>query len=511
MVVFDPQTDKLFSFSSDEGLPGNTFLHGSYQKGLSGKLYFGATFGAISFSPEKMAVDTSTPPIVLTNLILDYKSVQVRSEQDPDSPLKKNIAVIKRLKIPYRYRQIGFEFVGINYKSPLSTHYAYMLEGFDKEWNYIGKETKINFNNLAPGRYDLRIKASNKFGYWDKKELSVILIVIPPWWRTVWFYFLLSLIIIGLVVLIIFAREGNLRRYNRILESRVKERTFEITKQNEEIKRQSNEILNQKQHIEFQRSQLEEKTTILEDQAEELKAANEQLRESNSTKDRFFSIIAHDLKNPFGTLLGFIELIEENYDEFDDNRKRDMLKIIAASSKNVYNLLDNLLHWSRAQRGIIEYRPELISVKKIVHDIVDLFIPNFQEKNITYRIELTDGDDEIWADENLTSTILRNLVSNAIKFTRKNGQVEISCGRKGKMIEISVKDNGVGISRKSLSKLFSIDQHVTTTGTSDETGTGLGLILSKEFIEKQHGTIKVESEEGSGTTFRVSFPSRGPK
>ena len=298
MVVFDPQTDKLFSFSSDEGLPGNTFLHGSYQKGLSGKLYFGATFGAISFSPEKMAVDTSTPPIVLTNLILDYKSVQVRSEQDPDSPLKKNIAVIKRLKIPYRYRQIGFEFVGINYKSPLSTHYAYMLEGFDKEWNYIGKETKINFNNLAPGRYDLRIKASNKFGYWDKKELSVILIVIPPWWRTVWFYFLLSLIIIGLVVLIIFAREGNLRRYNRILESRVKERTFEITKQNEEIKRQSNEILNQKQHIEFQRSQLEEKTTILEDQAEELKAANEQLRESNSTKDRFFPLSRTTSKIP---------------------------------------------------------------------------------------------------------------------------------------------------------------------------------------------------------------------
>lgn len=232
------------------------------------------------------------------------------------------------------------------------------------------------------------------------------------------------------------------------------------------------------------------------------------LRQLNATKDKFFSIIAHDLKSPFNSIIGFTNLLADQIKEKDYEGIDKYVSIIEHSAQNAMDLLLNLLEWSRTQSGRTEFNPEYVDSVTLINEAVELLRDLAQQKSITI-VKKIPHDAPVFADRYMVSTVLRNLISNAIKFTHPGGQVVVSAQQEATGLKVSVTDNGVGISETSQNKLFRIEESYSTPGTLNEKGTGLGLILCKEFVEKHLGEMRVESEEGKGSQFSFTIPKSG--
>jgi signal transduction histidine kinase len=251
---------------------------------------------------------------------------------------------------------------------------------------------------------------------------------------------------------------------------------------------------------------------LLQEKIEEVDKSNKLLKESednlkilNATKDKFFSIIAHDLRNPFNALHGLTQHLLNNYNNFDSEEIKESIEIIYNSADDLLELLENLLHWSRTQRGKMKFTPAEINISEIINKIFNLLKMNAEKKDINLINEI-DPDKTIMGDKDMLTAILRNLISNAIKFSYSNSFIRVSSKDYEEYTEFSVMDNGVGISPENINKLFRIDVHHSTSGTSDEQGSGLGLILCREFVEKHNGKIWVESEINTGSTFKFTVP-----
>jgi len=237
----------------------------------------------------------------------------------------------------------------------------------------------------------------------------------------------------------------------------------------------------------------------------ELKQSELALKEANQTKDRFFSIISHDLRAPFTSLMGFSETLIDSYDSFDEKTKKNFARAIYDSAEQIYNLLDNLLQWSLAQTNSIVFKPGKVDFSTVVDENISLMEKSAELKEITL-VSAIDGDRVLFADINMLNTILRNLFSNAIKFTGKGGNITLSSTAKKDFLEITIADTGVGMSDEYMKKIFRIDEKHLTRGTEKETGTGIGLVLCKDFIEKHGGKIWVESKPGEGSRFSFTLP-----
>jgi signal transduction histidine kinase len=263
----------------------------------------------------------------------------------------------------------------------------------------------------------------------------------------------------------------------------------------------------------FQRNRFKRETTkLFEGKNRELEKANKKLQESetrlkelNSTKDKFFSIIGHDLRNPLNALLGFSELISGNSREYSAKEIQKYGKIINEAAKNIHLLIENLLEWSRSQSGNIEFNPRVGELAPLVEEIVKIFEIQAEKKDISINLKIPEGT-SIYADRNLLATILRNLINNAVKYTPKKGTVTISVSETKEGVSISVMDSGVGMSEDQLETLFSLVHGPSTPGTAKEKGTGLGLILCKEFVDKHGGRIWAEAELQNGSTFNLTLP-----
>ncbi len=248
--------------------------------------------------------------------------------------------------------------------------------------------------------------------------------------------------------------------------------------------------------------------TDLRKAGQEIKESELELRETIAAKDRFFSIIAHDLKNPLNSILGFSELLLKDFSGYDKEEILTFLRMINSSSKQVHNLLENLLNWSGAQTGRMIFEPGSIDVHSAVESVFLHIEGNAWEKNLVIMNMVRPGT-LVYADENMVRTILRNLISNAVKFTRPKGKITVRSRNHKECIDILVTDNGIGIPEDILGNLFRIDKKVTRSGTANEEGTGLGLILCKEFAEKNNGSIKVISKAEKGSTFSLRLPRPG--
>jgi PAS domain S-box-containing protein len=238
----------------------------------------------------------------------------------------------------------------------------------------------------------------------------------------------------------------------------------------------------------------------------ELRETNAQLAQLNASKDKFFSIVSHDLRSPLTILLGLSELIDDNVTRYSPDRIKLYTKELRDAAEKVYALMENLLTWSRVQRNVMEYTPHELDVYDLVTEAFELFQAAARQKAITLRNTVPPGT-MVYADYAMVYTVLRNLMSNALKFTPKGGgHIEMSAKQENTTIEVAVSDTGIGIPKEDLSKLFRIDIRYSHAGTDGEEGTGLGLILCKELIEKNRGTMRAESTVGQGTTFRFTLP-----
>jgi signal transduction histidine kinase len=263
-------------------------------------------------------------------------------------------------------------------------------------------------------------------------------------------------------------------------------------------------------------SELSEQAMELEEQADELaqqlkvvEKQQELLLKANATKDKFFSIIAHDLKNPSHNLLGFAELLATKFDSLEPEKAKTYSHMIYEASESINDLINNLLQWSRTQRGKIEIKPDSFSVNELLTKNVNLQKLAADQKSI--RLEITCPSNlTAYADFNMMDTVVRNLLSNAIKFTPDDGVIQLSGKKEGKNAVLSISDTGRGMDAEEVSRLFRIDKTFSKEGTAGEKGTGLGLIIVQEFIAKNNGQIGVKSEKNRGSIFTITLPASAP-
>ncbi|ALO14788.1 Non-motile and phage-resistance protein [Salinivirga cyanobacteriivorans] len=286
----------------------------------------------------------------------------------------------------------------------------------------------------------------------------------------------------------------------------------ELEKKNEEINRKRAALENT--YVKFRKRTIElfgkmvdlrKAYNIINNQKKEIENQRKQLHELNISKDKFFSIIAHDLKNPIAGFLGLTEVMAQDMNSFTDQEKQEFIELIYKSSKQLHSLLENLLQWSRAQTGRLSYKPRRLNMHALFQENFSLIHANAEVKQIVVE-EKVDNDLEVWADVDMVNTILRNLLTNAIKFSNNDSRITVYAEIEGDKVIISVKDEGIGISDEDLDKLFKIGYNKSKVGTANEEGTGLGLILCKEFAKRNGGDVMVDSKLGVGSIFSFSLP-----
>jgi signal transduction histidine kinase len=375
----------------------------------------------------------------------------------PGAQFPTHISEAKEIKLNSSQSVFSFSFAGINYTHPKKNQYSYIMEGFEKDWNYTDASRRyVTYTNLNPGEYTFRVIASNNDNIWNKRGVSLRIIILPPWWNTLWFKIISISTIILILVFIFISRFRNLKKQKIQLEKSVAIKTSE-------------------------------------------------LRELNVSKDKFFSIIAHDLKNPFSSIISVSEMLKEEITSSNTATLENYAGMINTSAVQTMRLLENLLEWANSQRGKISFTPVPIDLHELLAEEFTVLNEIAYGKNIELKNSI-DNNLTIIADKNMIKTILRNLISNAIKFTNKNGKVEVNSITRTNQLEIAVSDNGIGMTQETAAKLFKIDANLSTLGTENEKGTGLGLFLCKEFVEKHGGKIWVESQEGKGSTFKFLVP-----
>ena len=251
--------------------------------------------------------------------------------------------------------------------------------------------------------------------------------------------------------------------------------------------------------------ELLQKTHQQEITMKQLNTANDELTKANEDKDSFLKILAHDLRNPMLSISGFSELLLSNFRNYDEEKMEKHLNILHNSAKRTFDLLEELLLWSRSQSGKIPFEPKAINFKTLCKEVISLMTESARSKEIDI-ISQDNTDIQLFADANMLRTIMRNLISNAIKFSHSKGKITITAKPAGAFATITVSDNGVGIGQGEIARLWQISEVYTTPGTKGEKGTGFGLMLCKEFVDKHGGKIFVESEVGKGSDFQFTMP-----
>jgi len=511
---FDRNTRKFRNYSKDDGLQGDQFFQQSFLKTRKGEIYFGGYNGFNSFYPDSLKDNNIIPPVYITDLQIFNKPVLYGGSQ-----FQEHISEAKEITLSWNQSVFSFAFAAINYRHPEKNQYTYIMEGFEKELNYTNASRRyVTYTNLNPGKYTFHVRASNNDGVWNEKGVSLRIIILPPWWKTWWLKIIVIILILTSMFSIYYIRIAYYQEKQKELSILVGKRTSELQQSNDDLEKINNQLIEQKAQITKQAEELhvsslilteantllQKRQSLIEEQSEELKVTNQQLSVLNATKDRFFSIIAHDLRNPFNVVSGFAEILIKKFDKLSPEKIRKFHEMIHTSSLNGNNLLENLLQWSRSQTGRIAFEPIQLNLLAIAEETMRLVEGDAERKHITIQ-QLIEPNLTVFADENMIKTIFRNLVSNAVKFTGENGTITLKSKTDGQMVTLSVADTGMGIPAETISKLFRVDTIVTTKGTAKESGTGLGLLLCKEFVEKHKGKIWIESEVGKGSEFKFTL------
>lgn len=394
-------------------------------------------------------------------------------------------SLYKDAVVPHTDNSLIFSFRGISYISESSIEYKIKLEGFDKDFYTINQSQLFNirYSNLPSGSYRLIVMAKNRFSEWSEPVYSATIVVERPLYFKLWFILLTLFVITGSAVLIY--KYFIVSREQALLEAMVSERTKALQESEEKLK------------------------VLLENLEVEVQARTKELEKLNRTKDRIFSIISHDLRSPFMSILGFSEILDEEVDEMDKAVIKSYTEKILAASRNTVSLVDGLLEWSRLQIGGVVPAHEDVDLNAIIEEVHHLFNPQLSKKGLVLNVVFEEVV-HLTTDANIIRSILRNLVSNAIKFTRKGGKITVSLVKNSDSISLSVEDTGIGIPKDMLPGLFSPENIQSRKGTSNERGTGLGLNITHDFVLKLGGEITVESQELKGSKFTVTLPLEIP-
>lgn len=384
-------------------------------------------------------------------------------------------------RISHTENTLSFNFRGISFINEGLIKYRVKLEGFDEDFYEITQSQlqNIRYLNLPSGSYRLVVMAKNRFSEWSRPAYSKVILIEKPLFLQTWFILLILTVV---VTAVLFGNKYFLttREHTR-LEEMVEQRTKDLAKSQKELK------------------------ATLDGLEEQVRQRTEELENSNRTKDKIFSIISHDLRSPFMSILGYSELLHEDISSIDPATVEKYTGRIIEASQNTLTMIDGLLDWSKLQMGGIVPTDEKIRLQPVILEIEDLFRPQVAAKNLSLITEV-DPQVNITSDPAILRTVIRNLLSNAIKFTNSGGLIKISAIQYDEMVNIQISDTGIGIPEDIIPTLFTFDTVQSRKGTANEKGTGLGLSLVHDLLEKVGGQITLQSTVGRGTVFSVSLP-----
>ncbi len=464
----DLKNNMVYTFNAKNGLANSQFnLNSTSFDRETNTLYAGGIDGVDYFQTNNIIIDSTVNEVVFTGLNVMGEPILKPNKTN----LRESIEVAENVYLHPGENIISVNFSSFDFTPSQRNCYEYKLEGFNNEWVKLPYDkNSVSYTNLYPGKYILKVRACNSDGVMSQTTSKLSLIVRPAFWQTTWFYIIAFVLLIGLSYLYYNIRNQKLIKSKKKLENKVQERT--------------KEILKQKIYIEKQNTELEQ---------------------ANLTKDKFFSIIGHDLRNPMANVNQLVDLVITEFNTASKEQIMSYLEVLQRSSETTIKLLDDLLIWSRTQNGKMEAKTEIVDVNNLFNTTVETCQLTAGKKSIQIN-NLNEDELDVVCDENMMLTVLRNIVTNAIKFSYPNSEIFLNAHQRGENIIISIADEGKGMSEKQLSSLFKIENVSSTEGTGGETGSGLGLIICKEFVHANNGEIWAESKKDIGTTFFIALP-----
>ncbi|HOS83847.1 MAG TPA: two-component regulator propeller domain-containing protein [Bacteroidales bacterium] len=473
IVLYDTKTNKRIHYSNESiGVEGECIQNAIY-KTTDGCIYIGTTAGFVRCYPHAIENTLHALPLFLRNLFVNFNKIQDTLLYGP------HISQATRLSFPYSKDVITIELASIVLSRLHEISYSYRMLGYDTTWIHLDKNRNITFSGLSPGTYILEMRGEKHGSIISEKELEIK--IIPKWWMTWWFKLCIILIIIALVYLYSYIRNRKQKQLNQFLQKKIKERTKELS---------------------IQKEKLEEQYAIISKKNEDLQIAND-------TKNKLFSIISHDMKNPLNAMLGLSQILIEGFKSFSEQEKMNILQNIVDATKSLTNLTLNLLNWSVVQTDSIKPSIASYDLQLLIQETIELEIEIAKAKHITVTSKCLHSHYAL-VDKIMINTVIRNILHNALKFTPQYGSISISTEKNNNYICIEIKDSGVGMNQIQIDSILHSKYLKSTYGTNYEKGTGLGLGIAIEFILKNNGTFDISSEVDKGTVFKIQVPKGLP-
>ena len=467
ITKLDVVENTFTNYTKNDGLLSNDYNINSTFRDNEGLLYFGNFQGVDYFNPLNISVNTSLPALYLTDFKLFNEPVLPNQDA---SPLKKVISKTDSLTLNSKQSVFTIEYSSINHTRPEKNEYAYYLEGYETTWNYVGKKRSATYTNLDAGNYLFKLKAANNDGVWNETPLTLQLTILPPWWKTNW-------AIVGYILAFL----SGLFLLNTLTQNRIKDKQLVVNERN---------------------------NRLLE-------------TELNEKKLQFFTNISHEFRTPLSLIISPLEDIIKNDSIHLSERIKDKHYTIHKNTNRLFRLINELLDFRQLDLNKVRIKVSPLNLVSFTKDIVSHFKEEAFIKNIHVSIDTDVQDITVWADKSMLEKIIFNILSNAFKVTPEGGAITIDLSsredlinlplanseKKIKSVEISISDTGPGLTDEQVSKIFERFYKVDNLNNTYYGGTGIGLEVVQNFVKLHKGKIKVHSEIGTGTTFKVALPA----